>query len=95
MDTVLVVHAAVAPLAFGLLGWHHFRRHPGAAVLPTAAAMLAIVVALDALVVAPLFEHSYAMFRSFAGTWLPFGLIFGATYLAGRMVRRAKAGAAT
>jgi hypothetical protein len=38
---------------------------------------------LDALVVAPLFERSYAMFRSVIGTWLPFVVIFAASWAAG------------
>jgi hypothetical protein len=31
-----------------------------------------IVVALDAFIVAPLIERSYAMFTSPLGTWIPF-----------------------
>jgi hypothetical protein len=50
---------------------------------PRALAITGLVMALDALVVAPLFEHSYAMFRSVIGTWLPFGLIFVASWAAG------------
>jgi hypothetical protein len=36
-----------------------------------------------ALVVAPLFERSFAMFASVLGTWIPFALIFLSTYLVG------------
>jgi hypothetical protein len=46
-----------------------------------AAAITGLVV-LDAVVVAPLFEGSYAMFRSFIGTWLPFVAIFVASWVA-------------
>jgi hypothetical protein len=42
-----------------------------------------LVFTLDLVVVAPLFERSYAMFRSFIGTWLPFALIFAASLAAG------------
>ena len=35
------------------------------------------------LAVAPLFERSYAMFRSFVGTWMPFAAIFLASWAAG------------
>ena len=48
-----------------------------------ALAITGLVMALDALVVAPVFERSYAMFRSVIGTWLPFALIFLAIWLAG------------
>jgi hypothetical protein len=41
------------------------------------------IVLLDALVVAPIFEKSYAMFSSPVGTWLLLLSIFVATYLTG------------
>ena len=48
-----------------------------------AAAITIIVILLDALLVAPFFERSYAMFRSVIGTWLPFVAIFAACWAAG------------
>jgi len=36
---------------------------------------------LDASIIAPFAEKSFAMFASVLGTWIPFGLIFFATYL--------------
>ena len=45
-----------------------------------------IVVILDAVVVAPIFERSYAMFRSFIGTWMPFAAIFLTSWAAGFLV---------
>jgi hypothetical protein len=51
--------------------------------LTRAAAMTGVIVALDALVVAPVFERSYAMFRSALGTWFPFAAIFAASWAAG------------
>ncbi len=90
MHVTLIVHALVAPLAFGLLTWNFVRRHPRARPMQTALAMLSIVVALDAFVVAPLFEYSYAMFRSLIGTWIPFASIGLASYfVAWRMIQRA------
>jgi len=52
--------------------------------MQTAGAFLGVVVALDLFLVAPIFETSYAMFSSVLGTWIPFVLIFAATYLTGR-----------
>ena len=88
LHATLIVHATVAPLAFGLLAWHHFTRYPDSLPVVTGLAMLSIVVGLDALLVAPVFERSYAMFGSVLGTWFPFLLIFVATYLVGRTARR-------
>ena len=48
-----------------------------------ALAITALVVFLDAVVVAPIFERSFAMFRSLIGTWIPFAAIFLASLAAG------------
>jgi hypothetical protein len=83
METALLVHAVVAPLAFGLLSWHYFARFSRASPATTSLAFLGIVVGLDGLVVAPFIEHSYAMFGSFLGTWVPFASILISSYLVG------------
>ena len=51
--------------------------------LATAAFFTLFIVLLDALVVAPVFVGSYAMFSRPLGTWLPLLSIFAATYLTG------------
>jgi hypothetical protein len=88
IETTLLIHAIVAPLAFGLLAWHYTKRFPESSAAGAGLTMTAIVVGLDALVVAPFFEGSYAMFRSVIGTWVPFASIAAATYLVGLAVRR-------
>jgi len=89
MTTTLIVHAIVAPLAFGFLTRHHVRRFPDSPPLATALFMVGLVITLDALVVAPFFEKSYEMFRSVLGTWLPFLLILAASYRAAQTGRSA------
>jgi len=88
MGATLAIHALVAPLAFGLLTWDYFHRHPNSSAGRTAFMMLGIVIALDALVVAPFFERSYTMFRSIIGTWVPFALMLPSSYLVGRTAGR-------
>jgi hypothetical protein len=88
INTTLLVHAVVAPVAFGILAWLFFKKFSQASPAAVAAAMVGIVIALDALVVAPLFERSYAMFQSLIGTWIPFASILAAAYIVGRMVAR-------
>lgn len=85
MQVALLIHAAVAPLAFGLLTWRHARRFPGSSAGRIAVTMVGIVVALDGLLVAPVIERSYSMFRSVIGTWVPFALIGAASYFAARL----------
>jgi hypothetical protein len=88
MDATLWVHAVVAPLAFGLLARHYSSRHVGVSPAQTALGLLGVVIALDAFLVAPFLERSYAMFQSVLGTWVPFASILVASYLASRTVRR-------
>ncbi len=83
MQTTLIVHLfAAAAFAFAA-GVAHRLLAPNFDAVTRAAAMTSLIVALDALVVAPLFERSYAMFRSLLGTWIPFVAIFVARWAAG------------
>ncbi len=87
MQATLWIHAVVAPAAFALLTRHHFKRFPSSSAAKTALAMVAIVVGLDAGLVAPAIERSYAMFGSVLGTWVPFASILIASYGVGRVSR--------
>jgi hypothetical protein len=82
LDTALKVHLGAAPVAAFLVATTHALVAPGFGLLLRATAITAFVVVLDALI-APIFEHSYAMFRSVIGTWAPFALIFFASLAAG------------
>jgi hypothetical protein len=86
MERTLLIHAAAVPVVFGALAWSYFQRVGHLGALPTAALFTGTVIALDAGLVAPVFERSYAMFRSVRGTWLPFGLIFLVTWIVGRRI---------
>lgn len=88
IETTLVIHAVAAPIFAALISVFYFKRFHFTSPLQTALIFLAVVVVLDAGLVAPVFEKSYAMFRSFLGTWLPFGLIFLATLFTGMALRR-------
>ena len=65
-----------------------FRRFHFTEPLQTALLFVTVMVVLDVVVVAGLIERSFDMFKSFTGTWLVFALIFIATWLTGRVVRR-------
>ena len=86
LQTALVIHAVAAPLIFGTLAVAYFRFFPRASPTGTAAAWVSIVILLDFFVVALLIERDLAMFGSPLGTWIPFALIFGSTYLVGKYV---------
>lgn len=83
IKTTLAVHLVAAPIFAFCLSALHRLAAPEFDPLLRAIVMTGVIMALDGLVVAPLFERSFAMFRSVVGTWLPFGLIFLASWTAG------------
>ncbi len=82
LDTTLRVHLVAAPVIAFVVSAVHTLLAPDFDPVLRAVAITGLVVLLDAVVVAPLFERSYAMFRSFIGTWLPFVAIFLASWAA-------------
>ena len=86
MDTVLIVHAIGAPLFAAVISSFYFIKFNYTKPLQTAVIFLLVVMILDASLVAPVFEHSYEMFRSIPGTWIPFALIFLSTYITGKIL---------
>ncbi|MEW5961600.1 MAG: hypothetical protein AB1801_28105 [Chloroflexota bacterium] len=93
LDDALVVHAIGAPIIAGLVAWVYFKQFHYTTPLVTAFLLVGLVIFMDFFVVALLIEQSLAMFASFSGTWLPFALIFTATYGVGHYLTR-QAGAA-
>lgn len=86
-QTALLVHAVAAPIIFVALSWVYFTRIAYTTPVQTALVFLAIVVFMDTFLVALVVLKSFDMFRSFIGTWLPFALIFVATWLTGSALR--------
>ncbi len=84
LGVTLWIHAFVAPLAAAAVSFGYYRRFHYTTPLQTAVAFSAVALLLDACLVAPVFEKSYAMFASLWGTWIPFALIFLATYVTGK-----------
>ena len=89
LSTALIVHLVAAPMFFILISWAYFRWFAFTSPLQTATVFMAIVIFLDVFVVALLIERNFAMFSSDMGTWLPFLLIFLATYLTGCWMEKA------
>jgi hypothetical protein len=83
LQRTLIAHLIAAPLIFVAVSFVYFRWFGSTTPAATAAVFTGIVISLDAFVVAPFIEKSFAMFRSVIGTWLPFALIFLATWLTG------------
>jgi hypothetical protein len=82
------LHLAIAAIVFFVVAVFYWNDPEHLPPLPTAAVFVVTVVALDALIVAPFFEKSFAMFRSALGTWVPFAAIFFSSLLAARLLSR-------
>ena len=88
LEDALIVHALAAPVFFTGISLVYFQKFNYTTPFQTALIFVGFVIAMDFFVVALLINRSLDMFASLLGTWIPFALIFVATYLRGVMVRR-------
>ncbi len=88
MQITLIVHAIAAPIFFALVLLLYFRRFAYTSPLQTALIFVGFVMVTDFFLVALVINRSLEMFASLLGTWIPFLLIFSATYLTGLYVLR-------
>ena len=88
LQTTLILHAVGGPIAFIVLSIIYFIKFNYTGPLQTAIIFISFVIFMDVFVVALLILKSTDMFKSVSGTWLPFTLIFLATYFTGSVIRR-------
>jgi hypothetical protein len=88
MQTTLIIHAIAAPIYFVILSWIYFTRFHYTRPMQTALIFMGFIVTGDFFIFALLVNHSLDMFASLLGTWIPFALIFAATYLTGLVVTK-------
>ena len=88
LDQTLIVHAIGAPIFFVAVSLVYFHKFNYTTPLQTAIIFVCFVIVVDFFVVALLINKSLEMFTSLLGTWIPFVLIFTATYLTGLFVIR-------
>jgi len=93
MRNTLILHAVAGPLAFGLLAFIYQKKYGYFSPPATAVIFIAFVILVDFFLVAMLILKDFAMFDSVSGTWLPFILIFFASYAGGRSARKKTAAA--
>ena len=84
LENALSIHAAGAPVLFGIVSYIYFKRINQTSPIQTALIFVGVVISMDLFVVAMMINHSFEMFYSLIGTWIPFTLIFLSTYLTGR-----------
>ena len=85
MEITLTLHAIGAPVFFAIIAFIYFQNYNYTKPLLTAVIFVSFVIFMDVFVVALFLEKSFAMFTSILGTWIPFVLIFLATYSLSQM----------
>ena len=87
-QNALIIHAVAAPIFFMGISLVYFKKFNFTTPLQTALIFTGFVMLVDFFVVALLILRSLDMFASLLGTWIPFALIFAATYLTGLVVTK-------
>jgi hypothetical protein len=88
IQSALIIHAIGAPIFAALVSFVYYKNFHYTTPLQTSFIFLFFVIAVDAGLVAPVFEKSYEMFKSILGTWIPFVLIFLTTLIMGITLKR-------
>ena len=88
IENALILHAIGVPIIFGTISWIYFSRFNYTTPLQTAFVFVSFVFLMDFFIVAMAIQKSFEMFASILGTWIPFALIFGSTYLMGSYMKR-------
>lgn len=83
LNTVLIIHLIAAPMFFIIISFIYFKNFNYTNPIVTAIIFVLFIIFMDFFVVALLIIKSLDMFKSTIGTWIPFGLIFLATFLTG------------
>lgn len=88
LENALIIHAIAAPIIFSIISYNYFTKFNFTTPFRTAIIFVSFVMVVDFVIVAMIINGSFEMFGSIIGTWLPFTLIFTATYLTGYLVRK-------
>ena len=86
-NTAVALHTVAAPIVFCGVSLSYFRAAGAREPVPVAATFATIVVLLDAAVAGGAILRDFWTFTSTVGTWLPYPLIFLATWATGAILR--------
>ena len=90
IQTALIVHVIGAPIIFSLISWFYFKQLNYTSPTQTAFLFICIVIFMDFFLVALIINKSMEMFQNPLGTWIPFALIFLASYVTGIFLVKVK-----
>ena len=82
----MILHAIGVPIIFGTISLIYFGRFNYTTPLQTGIVFVSFAILLDFFIVAMAVQKNFEMFASILGTWIPFALIFGSTYLVGSYI---------
>ena len=88
IEGALIVHAIAAPVIATIVSLVYFNKFNYTSPLTTALIFVSFVIVVDFFLIALIINRSLEMFASPLGTWIPFALIFAATYVTGTLVNR-------
>lgn len=88
LDNALIIHAIGAPFVFILVSFIYFKKFNFTKPLITALSFVLVVILMDFFIVSLIINQNFDMFLSPIGTWIPFILIFTATYITGNIIRK-------
>ena len=88
VENAKIAHAILAPVIAVIVSVIYFNKFNYTTALQTAVVFVAFIIIIDFFVVALLINKSFDMFMSPLGTWIPFVLIFTATYLTGIFLKK-------
>ena len=84
----LIIHVIVALIIATIVSFVYFKKFKYTTPLQTAIIFVLFIILVDFFIVSLLIIESFDMFKSPIGTWIPFALIFIATYLVGRYLTK-------
>jgi hypothetical protein len=88
IDNATIVHAILAPVIAVIVSLIYFNKFNYTTAIQTAIIFVAFIIIADFFVVALWINKNLDMFMSPLGTWIPFILIFIATYLTGVFLKK-------
>jgi len=88
VENAIIAHAILAPVIAVILSVIYFNKFNYTTALQTAVVFVVFIIIVDFFVVAILINKSFDMFMNPLGTWIPFILIFTATYLTGIFLKK-------
>lgn len=82
-QTAVAIRLITAPLLGTIVASVFFNKYEDARPLGVAVTFAATVAVLDAIVLAAIVQRSFALFLQPLATWVPYALIFAATWASG------------